>query len=178
MQARDEHALRRNVQSCPGALTPRPGGVGLLRRWQRLSLTGPVRRACHLPHFSAVPALLRCLSSSAAKSCAPAAGRGAELRAGETSRNKCCLPPELSRCSAGCRGARGLFAPALCLHTGQTDRQTDRQRHRGMTDSRHPTPSPWDAGRHKAAQCLNRAYKQEGEQLCTQADGDRTGGGF
>ena len=117
-------------------------------------------------------------SASAAKSCAPAAGRGAELRAGETSRNKCCLPPELSRCSAGCRGARGLFAPALCLHTGQTDRQTDRQRHRGMTDSRHPTPSPWDAGRHKAAQCLNRAYKQEGEQLYTQADGDRTGGGF
>lgn len=86
-------------------------------------------------------------------------GRGAELRAGETSRNKCWLPPELSRCGAGCRGARGLFAPSLRLHTGQTDGQTDRQRHRRATDGRRPAPSPWDAGRHKAAQCLKGAHK-------------------
>lgn len=93
LQAGDEHALRRNVQSCPGALTPRPGGVGLLRRWQRLSLTGPVRRACHLPRFSAVPALLRCLSSSAAKSCAPAAGEGQSYARGkQVATNAGCLP--------------------------------------------------------------------------------------
>lgn len=35
MQGRAQHALGRNVQSCPSELTPRPGGVGLLRSWQR-----------------------------------------------------------------------------------------------------------------------------------------------
>ena len=95
-----KHALRRNVQSCPSELTPRPSGVGLLWSWQpsrRPSLTGLVRRACHLPRFSALPALLRLLSSSAANSCAPAAEREAELHAGKQVATHAPWPPLHSR---------------------------------------------------------------------------------
>lgn len=79
-----KHTLRRNVQSCPSELTPRPSGMGLLWSWQpsqRPSLTGLVQQACHLPRFSASPALLLLLSSSAANSGVPAAEREAELHA-------------------------------------------------------------------------------------------------
>jgi len=167
-----KHALRRNVQSCPSELTPRPSGVGLLRSWQpsrRPSLTGLVRRACHLPRFSASPALLRLLSSSAANSCAPAAEQEAELHTWQQVATHAPWPP-LHSSELQTPGEPGMLSSASPLNlrvvctsvtftcerqTGKGSRRDDRQQtshsFTPRTQARHqpaslPAVGPGNAG--------------------------------
>lgn len=145
-----KHALRRNVQSCPSELTPRPSGVGLLWRWQpsrRPSLTGLVRRACRLPRSSASPARLRLLSSSAASSCAPAAEREAESHARKKQVATRAPRPPLRSSKLQAPGEPGGLGSASPLHPRVVfmslkftcERQTDESRRRG--DRQQPSPS-------------------------------------